>query len=64
MKAFLFNGEDQQPSYRRCGAEEVISTHVLCDHISLASPKHMCQCFFLLEPEDVEDSTCGGDLEL
>jgi hypothetical protein len=45
--------QTNSPLYRRCGAEEETSFHVLCECEALASLRHAYLGFFFLDREDV-----------
>ena len=47
----------------RCGAEEEISVHILCECEALASLKHAYLGFFFLDPEEVKEYKSGCHLE-
>ena len=44
-------GLSNSPFYRRCGAEDEISAHILCECEALASLRHARLGSFFLEPE-------------
>jgi len=48
-------GLQDSPLYRRCGAEEETSAHILCECEALASLRHMYLGSFFFEPEDIEN---------
>jgi len=48
------------PMYRKCGTEEEISVHILCECEALASLRHayLGSCF--LDPEDIRELVMGA----
>jgi hypothetical protein len=40
--------------YRRCGAEDETSAHILCECDALISLRHEYLGFFFLDPEDMK----------
>jgi ribonuclease HI len=53
-------GLADSPLFRRCGAEEETSAHILCECEALASLRHAyLRCFFL-EPEDIKSISLGA----
>jgi hypothetical protein len=56
-------GLTASPLCKRCGAEEEISVHILCECEALASLKHAYMGSFFLNPDDVKEYKCGCHLE-
>ena len=52
-------GLSDSPMCRRCGAEDEISSHILCECEALASLKHVYLVSFL-EPEDIKSTSLGA----
>jgi hypothetical protein len=48
------------PLYRRCGAEEETSAHVLCECEALATLRHTYLGSFFLDPKDVRGPSLGA----
>ena len=48
------------PTCRRCGAEEDTSVHILCECEALASFGHAHMCSFFLDPEDTMNLSIGA----
>jgi len=48
------------PMFRRCGAEEVTSAHILCECEALATLRHTYLDSFFLEPKDIRGLTLGS----
>ena len=57
-------GLSDSPLCRRCGAEDEISAHILCECEALASLRHAYLDSFFLEPEDIKSISLGSHLEL
>jgi len=47
------------PLCRRCGAEDEISAHILCESEALVSLRHVYLGSFFLEPEDIKSLSLG-----
>jgi len=47
-------GLGNNPTCRRCGAEDVTSVHILCECEALASLRHTYLVSFFLDPEDIK----------
>jgi len=43
------------PTCRKCGTEEEISFHILCECEALASLRYACLGSFFLDPEDIKN---------
>jgi len=54
-------GLSDSPLFRRCGAEEETSAHILCEREALASLRHVYLSPFL-EPEDIKSISLGAIL--
>jgi len=52
-------GLADSPLYRRCGAEDETSAHILCECEALASLRHVYLSSFFLEPEDIKRINLG-----
>jgi len=46
--------------YRRCGAEDETSTHILCECEALASLRYVHLGSFILEPQDIKIISLGA----
>ena len=57
-------GLSNNPICRKCGTEEEIPFHILCECEALASLKHTNLGSFFLYPEDIRKLSIGGHLEL
>jgi hypothetical protein len=55
----LFPSATDSPLSRRCGTEEEISAHILCECEALASLRHAYLDSFFLEPEDTKSMSLG-----
>jgi hypothetical protein len=53
-------GLSDSPLYRRCGAEDETSAHILCECEALASLRHAYLGSFFLEPEDIRSVSLGA----
>jgi hypothetical protein len=53
-------GLRDSPLCRKCGAEDKISTHILCRCEAFASLRHMYLSSFFLEPEDIKCISLGA----
>jgi hypothetical protein len=54
-------GLRDSPLYRKCGAEEETSAHVLCECEALATHRHTYLGSFFLDPEDVRELNLGAN---
>jgi hypothetical protein len=45
---------------RKCGTEEETSVHILCECVTLASPRHTHLGSFFLDPEDIRKLNIGA----
>ena len=50
-----------RPLYRRCGAEDENSAHILCEFEALASLRHVYLGSFSLDPEDIKSLSLGAN---
>jgi hypothetical protein len=57
---YYLMGLSDCPLCRRCGAEDEISAHILCEYEALASLRHVYLGSFFLEPEDIKNITLGA----
>jgi hypothetical protein len=57
-------GLTYSPLFRKCGAGEETSAHVLCECEALATLRHIYLGSFFLDPEDIRGLSMGGNLEL
>jgi len=48
------------PTCKKCGTEEEISVHVLCECEALASLRHTYLGSFFLDPEDIRKLSIGA----
>jgi hypothetical protein len=48
------------PTCRKCGTEEEISVHILCECEALALLRHTYLGSFFLDPEDIRVLTVGA----
>jgi hypothetical protein len=53
-------GLGSNPTCRKCGTEEEIFVHVLCECEDLASLRHACLGSFFLDPKDVTNLSMGA----
>jgi hypothetical protein len=53
-------GLTNSPLYRRCGAEDETSVHMLCECEALASLRHVYLGSFFLDPEDITSLSMGA----
>jgi hypothetical protein len=53
-------GLSDSPLYRRCGAEDETSAHIICECEALASLVHAYLGSFFLEPQDVKSISLGA----
>jgi hypothetical protein len=61
MRRYLhLMGQLDSPLCRRCGAEEEISAHILCECKALVSLRHVYLGSFFLEPEDIKSIGLGA----
>ena len=52
-------GLSDSPLFRRCGEEEEISAHIICECEALAAHRHVYLGSFL-EPEDIKSVSLGA----
>ena len=57
-------GLSDNPTCRKCGAEDSSSVYILCECEALASLRHIHLGSFFLDPEDIRVLGGGGHLEL
>jgi len=53
-------GLSNNPACRKCGTEEEISVHILCECEALASLRHTHLGSFILDPEDIRILNIGA----
>ena len=53
-------GLNNSPLRRRCGAEEEISAHILCECEVLTSLRYVYLRSFFLDPEDINSLSLGA----
>jgi hypothetical protein len=53
-------GLSDSPLYRRCGAEDETSAHILCECEAFASFRHMYLGSFFSEPQDIKSIILGS----
>ena len=52
-------GLSDNPTCRKCGAEDSSSAHILCECEALASLRHANLSSFFLDPEDIRKLSIG-----
>jgi hypothetical protein len=53
-------GLSDSPLCRRCGTQDEILAHILCEFEALASLRHAYLDSFFLEPEDIKSISLGA----